>query len=42
MSRLAIKLFPHLWDTKMKFKTNNRWDVSWGDGSGANIWVETC
>ena len=41
MLRLAIKLFPHLWGTKLKFKADNRWDVSLGYGSGANIWVET-
>ncbi|PKB16462.1 SusE domain-containing protein [Flavobacterium sp. 5] len=38
----------HIWKVtqelvqgKMKFKANNSWDVSWGDSSGANIWVET-
>lgn len=38
----------HIWKVtqtlvqgKMKFKANNSWDVSWGDSSGGNIWVET-
>ena len=35
--RLAIKLFPYLWGAKLKFKADNRWDVSLGYGSGANI-----